>query len=235
MAGQGYHLGLASMMANKEGKELSAEMRIGVLVIDALSSVAGGRRYSHFTGGAGCIIPDYMQLRQISKLQSWDSGYKKSYLVDPETNLELFEVANIHIPEGEYKQGMRMHLLGDIYYDELIQKKLFDVSRQQEGIIIYKKTGEEMDGATFRKELYSAYPLLDQYFMNLAGITNKYVQETKDLLYATFNDQMATFVSKYLNFSDDFEWKDTKFFKKAEIDELIDNAIKNGVDYLKSK
>jgi hypothetical protein len=235
MAGQGFHYGLAKLFASQTNKEFSDAMRVGVLMMDAMNAAAGSRRCSHFTGGAGCILPQYTELRQVGKLQSWDSGFKKSYLVDPRIDMRLFEAANIHIPEGDYKDGIRMHLLGDRVYDHLVQTVLFDVSRQSEGIIIDRATGREMDGATFRKEIYASYPLLDQYLMQMAGVTETEIEEVKVLLRSTLAEEHAAFLEKYINWNPDLEWHDTAFFKKDQIDELIREALIKSVAYLNYK
>lgn len=233
MPGQGYHFGFGRLVADQAGKKFSKEMRVGDLVQDALNAAAGTRRNSHFTGGAGCVLPQFNELRQSSKIQGWDSGFKKSYLVDPRIDMRLMEAASIHIPEGDYKDGIRLHLLADRAYDQLVQTKIFDVSRQKDGIIVVRATGEELDGANFRTELYASYPLLDQYVMRKAGITAEDVAEVKELLKATMTDAHAEFIGKYLNFNPDFEWRDTKFFTREMVDNLLDEAVADAIRYLK--
>lgn len=224
MAGQGYHLGMAKLIANRLNKNFSVEMRIGTLTIDSLNVPAGNRRCSHFTGGAGCIIPRYQELRGVSKLQSWDNGFEKSYLVDPDTDLELFEITNRHIPEGDYKIGLRMHLICDKAWDLLI-RQLFDFSKQASNIVICRDTGENIDGAIFRKELYSIYPMLDQYVMDRAGISAQDVQDTNQFINAVMTDEMATFLKKYLNFNPNLKWEDSKLFNKSLINTLISDIL----------
>lgn len=235
MAGQGYHFGLAALAAKYLDREFTQEMKVGVLLIDALNRASGCRRRSHFTGGAGCIIPHYHDLRQIADIQSWDSCYKRSYIVDPKINMRLFEAANIHITESDYKDGIRMHLLGDKYYDFFVQQVLFDVSKQKEGIILSKFTGEVIDGAAFRKEIYSIYPMLDQFLLDMAEITHQDVEDAKELVSVVFNDEMASFVSKYLNFREGLKWKDTRFFKKEHIQTLVSDATTGIAEYLSKK
>lgn len=233
MPGQGYHLGFGRLVADRAGKSFSKEMKVGELVQDALNQASGSRRMSHFTGGAGCVLPQYNELRQSSQIQGWDSCFKKSYIVDPRIDMRLMEASSIHIPEGEYKDGIRLHLLADRAYDQLVQTKIFDVSRQKDGIIVVRATGEELDGASFRNELYASYPLLDQYVMRKAGITAEDVENVKMLLRATMTDAHAEFICKYLNYNPDFEWKDTKFFTKEIIDKLLDEAVADAIRYLK--
>ncbi len=233
MPGQGYHFGFCRLVADRAGKTFTKEMRVGTLVLDALNAAAGSRRSSHFTGGAGSVLPQYTELRQSAKISSWDSGHKKSYLVDPRIDMRLMEAASIHVPEGDYKDGIRLHLLSDRAYDQLVQTKIFDVSRQKEGVIVVRATDEEMDGATFRSELYASYPMLDQYLMRMAGITAEDVEEAKRILRATLDEAHAEFICKYLNFNPDFEWKDTKFFTKEIIDNLVEEAVQTALKYLK--
>ena len=90
-----------------------------------------------------------------------------------------------------------------------------------------------MDGDTFRRELYASYPLLDQYVMQKAGITSEDVEEVKELLRSTLIDAHAEFICKYLNFSQDFVWQDTKFFSKVIIDKVLDEAVIDVIRYLK--
>ena len=103
MARQGYHYGLAKLISARLNRTFSVEMRMGVLVVDAFNAAAGNRRNSHFTGGAGAVFPQYNELRHVSRLQSWDSEYKKSYLVDPKIDMRLFEAVNIHLAEGDLR------------------------------------------------------------------------------------------------------------------------------------
>ena len=154
MPGQGFHYVFSRLVAARARREVTDEMKVGTLVVDALNSAAGSRRNSHFLGGAGCVIPHYTELKQSSKIQSWDSGYKKSFIVDPRIEMRLFEASSIHILEGDYKDGLRIHLLADRAYDQLVQTKLFDVSNQQNNIIRVRKDGREMDGISFRKINY---------------------------------------------------------------------------------
>ena len=233
MPGQGYHFGFSKLVAEKTGRELTKEMKVGTLVVDALNSAAGARRASHFTGGAGCVLPYYTELRQCKTLQSWDSSLQKSYLVDPRIDMRIMEAANRHIPEGDFKDGLRLHLLSDRAYDKLVQTELFDVSKQKDNIISVRATGVEMDGASFRKELYASYPMLDQYLMNLAGITVEDVAEAKELLRSVLTDEHAEFICKYLNYNSEFEWKDTPFFNKEVIDTLIEKATDDAIKYMK--
>ena len=233
MPGQGYHFGFCRLVADRAEKTFTKEMRVGTLVLDALNAAAGCRRASHFTGGAGCVLPQYTELRQSAKISSWDSGYKASHLVDPRIDMRLMEAASIHIPESDYKDGIRLHLLSDRAYDQLVQTKIFDVSRQKDDIVIIRATGEQLDGTTFRTELYASYPMLDQYLMRMAGITAEDVEEAKRILRATLNEAHAEFICKYLNFNPDFEWKDTKFFTKEIIDNLVEEAVQTALKYLK--
>lgn len=233
MPGQGFHYGFSRLVAERVGKEVTEEIKVGTLVLDALNSAAGSRRNSHFCGGAGCIIPRYTELRQSSKIQSWDSGYKKSFLVDPRIEMRLFEAVNIHIPEDDYKSGLRLHLLSDRSYDQLVQTQLFDVSNQQNNIIRVRKDGREMDGASFRKELYASYPMLDNYLLRKAGVTAKEIEDVKILLRSTLCDEHAEFIIKYLNFNSEYEWHDTEFFSKELIEEFVEEAVESAIRYLK--
>ena len=233
MPGQGYHYALGRLVADRAGKKFSKEMKVGVLVQDALNNAAGSRRNSHFTGGAGCVLPQYNELRQSLRIQGWDSNFKKSYVVDPRIDMRLMEATTLHIPESDYKDGMRIHMLADRWYDQLVQTKIFDVSEQKYGKIYVRATNEELDEATFRAELYASYPLLDQYVMRKAGITAEDVEDVKVLLRSTMAEAHAEFVCKYLNFNSDFEWQDTKFFTKEIIDKLLDEAIDDIIRYLK--
>lgn len=235
MPGQGYHLGLAKMVADQQGRGFSKQMIVGVLLVDALNLKTGGRRCSHFTGGAGSVVPRYNQLRQVFTAQSWDSGFKKSYLVDPKIDVRLFEAASIHISEGDYKDGIRIHLLADKYYDRLIQQVLFNITRQKDGIVVHNATGRKMDEAQFRKEIYAVYPLLDQLAMQMAGITAEDIERIKELISSVLTDEMSEFVLKYLHFNANLEWKDTEFFQLADITELIETTVLKTVEYLSRK
>lgn len=232
MPGQGYHYGFSRLLAERTGRKCTKELAVGTLVIDSLNSVAGSRRASHFCGGAGCVLPRFTELRQITTVQSFDSHLQESYLVDPKINMRLMETVNIHIPESDYKDGIRAHLIADREYDKLVQTNLFDVSNQQKNEIKVRKTGRVIDGQQFRTELYASYPMLDQYLLIKAGVTESEIADVKKLLFATLNDTAASFVSKYLNFNLDFEWKDTEFFNKNVIDELIENALLTAEKYL---
>ena len=116
-----------------------------------------------------------------------------------------------------------------------VQQVLFNISRQNEGIIIDNKTGREMDGAQFRKEIYAVYPLLDQLAMQMAGITAEDIERIKELISSVLTDEMTEFVLKYLHFNADLEWKDTEFFKLADITELIETTVSRTVGYLSKK
>lgn len=233
MPGQGYHLGFSRLVAEKQGRKFTKEMIVGTLIVDALNSAAGNRRASHFTGGAGCVLPCYTELRQCGKIQSWDSGLQKSYLVDPEIDMNVMEAVSKHIPEGDYKDGIRLHLISDRSYDRLVQNTIFDISRQSENCIKVRTTGQEMDGGTFRKELYASYPMLDQYLMSKAGFTAEDIDDIKKLLRCVLTDAHADFISKYLNFNPDYAWKDTAFFNRSVIDELLNEALETAISYLK--
>ena len=225
MLGQGYRLALAKLIAEKAGREFSDEMKIGTLILDSLTISSGGRRFSHFCGGAGCVLPKLEELESIFPLQTWDSGIKKSFLVDPEIDIMLAKYATAHIPESDYKDGLIIHLLIDKYYDELIQKKLFNFSGQDHGIVYDRKNGYVMDNKLFKKELDDTYPMLDQYALELASISKEDIEETKKLLKRTIQPQHADFICEHLNFDEKLVWTDTIFFTK----ELIDAHIKDAV------
>lgn len=234
MAGQGFHYGFAVLICRQGKINFSKELLAGTLILDALNSKAGTRRNTHFTGGAGCVLPRYGELRQVgATIQSWDSEFKKSYLVDPKIEMRLFEAASVHIGEGAYKIGLRIHLLADRFYDRFVQNKLFDVSHQAENNIIALSTGEEMDGATFRQELYASYPLLDQYLMMRAGITKEDFEEVKCYIESVVAPDMVPFFDKYLVWRDGLQWQDTNFFKKNAVDAFIDECVEAAVRYLK--
>ena len=225
MPGQGYHLALTKLIAERAGRKFTDEMKIGTLVLDALNSTAGCRRFSHFCGGAGCVLPKLEELGSVTHLQIWDTGKEKSFLVDPEIDIMLAKYASAHIPESDYKDGLIVHLLVDKYYDELIQKKLFDFSGQENGIVSYRKTGHVMDPKLFRKELYASYPMLDQYSMRLAGITKEDIEEVKGLLKENLQTRHSEFICQYLNWDESFVWEDTEFFSKEIIDALLKDSI----------
>ena len=232
MPGQGYHGAIAKKLCTIKKKRLTNKMKAGNWGEDAHNSEAGGRRRSHFCGGAGIVLPQYNELRQRGQLQTWDSGLKKSYLVDPEIDMELFEAASRHLKEDDYKDGIRIHLLTDKVYDNFIQKELFDVSKQQDDIILFKKTGLELDGVTFRRILYDSYPMLDQYAMRIAGITEDEIAEDKNMLRATFSDSEADFIIKYLNYDPNYVWHDNQFFNKEMIEKLIDDTVETIINYM---
>lgn len=231
MAGQGFHIGLAKMITDRAGLLLSNEMLTGVLVMDALNSVAGSRRNTHFTGGAGCVLPEMESLKKLKNLQAWDSGKEKTYITDPEIDSYYFEIASQHLKEGAYKDGMRIHLISDTIYDEYIAK-IFDLSKQAEGTVTVRESGETMDGAEFRKNIYALYPMLDKYVMTKAGITARYVESVKEVLAKTMNSAQFEFVSKYLNFNEELEWEDTAIFKKEIIDQMIEEIVAEATEYL---
>ena len=231
MPGQGYHYGIVKRICAMTGERFNDEMIIGTLVVDALNAAAGSRRASHFTGGAGCIIPYYTELRQSTKIQSWDSGWRKSYLVDPKIEMKLFEASNRHLPEGAYKDGIRFHLISDRAYDQLVQTKIFDVSRQKDGIIKVRATGKEMSGAEFRSELYKSYPMLDAYLLKTSGVTAEDIESAKELVRSAMNEAHAEFICKYLNFNSEIEWQDTEFFTKDVIDNMVEETLSTSLEY----
>ena len=139
---------------------------------------------------------------------------------------------NIHLAEDEYKDGIRIHLLADREYDRLVQNTLFDVSNQKNNQIRVRNTGRIIDGQQFRKELYASYPMLDQYILKKAGVTEDEINEVKELLFATLNDDAASFISKYLNFNPDLEWHDTEFFNESVINQLIDQTLETVIKYI---
>ena len=233
MPGQGYHDGMLTLIVQRAGKKVTREEKVGNLFPDAANAAAGSRRKSHFCGGAGAVYPRLTELRQCSTIQSWDSEMQKSFLVDPKIDMRLFEAANKHIPESDYKDGLRIHFIVDREYDKLVQGTIFDVSKQKDNIIKVRATGKEMDGTTFRKELYKSYPMLDQYVMRLAGVTADEIEDDKEMLRATMNDAHAEFICKYLNYNEEFVWEDTDFFTKEIIDQLIEDTIQVAINYLK--
>ena len=229
MPGQGYHDGMLIKVCERIGRNVTDELKVG----DYFPDAPGIRRYTHYCGGAGAVYPRYTELRQCENLQTWDSGLQKSHLVDPKIDMRLFEAVNKHIPEGDYKDGIRIHLIVDREYDKLVQTQLFVFSQQKDNIVVVRATGEKMDGPTFRKALYASYPMLDQYLFGLTGKRADDVEKDHLLLRATMTDKHADTIIKYLNYNPDFVWKDTEFFTKEIIDALIENTVKAASQYLK--
>lgn len=234
MAGQGFHLGTAELTAQELGWEFSTEMIIGVLALDACNAPAGGRRCSHFTGGAGCILPRFGELRQVTTLQHWDTNEEASFLVDPAIRMEVFEATNRHIPEGPFKNGIRLHLLADLCYDRFVQEGIFDFTEQSDNRVIVRATEEILDGATFRREIYASYPMLDQLMLEMAGINAEDMESYKDLVTSTFNDSMGQFLLKYMNFDSTRSWVDSVYFKLVDIDMLVNSIISYAVEYFRN-
>ena len=235
MPGQGYHLGIMKLVADKTGRKVSSQLVTGTLIVDALNAPFGGRRRTHFAGGGACVLPTYTELRNYVP-QSMDSGFKPSFLVDPITDMRAFEATSIHVNEGDYKDGIRIHLLTDRGYDQLVHNKLFDFKNQKDDIVVVRATNEQIDGKIFRQGLYASYPFLDNYVMHKAGITSEDVLETKEILAACLKDVDKEFISKYLNLSDsEIEWEKVKYFSKSIIDELIEKTCQNIINYLAEK
>ena len=248
MAGQGFHYALLKMIEKEAGFETSNEMLVGTLCMDSLNAIAGNRRRTHFTGGAGCVLPKLEELRftvgagcvlpkleelrEFSTMQSWDSGYMKTYITDPFIDLQLFESASQHLPEDAYKNGIRIHLIADATYDDFIATKVFDLSKQAQGIIVERENGTVMDGATFRKHIYRLYPMMDQYLMKKAGITAEDVENVKQVLKQYMNADAAAFIGKYLNFNEELVWNDSSIFKKADIDKMSEEIVAIACEYM---
>ena len=232
MPGQGYHLGMTKLIADKIGMEMTEELAVGTLVMDSLNKLAGSRRKSHFCGGAGCRLPEYSELKTTEKIISWDNSYQKSFLVDPEIDMALMEEKNRHIQGEAYMNGIRLHLLADRAYDNLIQNELFDFSEQRANVVKLNRTGEAFSGEDFRKELYKAYPLLDSYLLKAANISFEDIEQTKELLDRTLSKPMSDFLKGYLNFSECKKFEDSYFFDEAIVQSLIESTISDVEKYL---
>lgn len=235
MPGQGYHLAVYRLAMKKLGREVTEEGIVGTLLLDALNSISGSRRCSHFTGGAGCLIPSYAELSSMTKIQAWDSKYIMSYLVDPEINMALMEQANIHLPEDEYKGGIRIHLIADKEYDQYVQNQIFDFTNQSEDLVKVNRTGDVIDGNTFRSGIYAAYPMIDQFAMSAAGITPSYVENVKKILRSTLPESAADFICKYLNFNPSKHWVDTEYFKFMDFSQMFVKAVDRSAEYYLKK
>jgi len=61
--------------------------------------------------------------------------------------------------------------------------------------------------------------------MNLAGIDEEYVEETKKLLYSTVSPELAKFICQYLNFDPNIVIEDNDFFTIEMIDNLLEKNL----------
>lgn len=223
MAGQGFHLGIGKTIADQLDEKLFYDKRFiaGVLTPDSLNMVTGSRRRSHFCGGAGSIYPIYPSKASIKEgIKSFDLETVKSYIVDPEINLDLFAALNKHISNDDpYKIGIFAHLLSDYYYDQYIQNQ-FDFSLQDKGIVI--KDGQQLDDKQFRqKALYSAYPMIDQYCFNIGNINLEDVQKITKIITENFTEEQANFLIKYINYNANLAWQDTDVYTDTSVKKLV--------------
>ena len=224
MPGQGYHVGIAKLICAEARIEFSSKLQMGVLFPDSQNAKAGSRRRSHFCGGGGMLYPAFSQLKNF-EVQSWDSERLPSFNTDPLIEMDVFEATNKHLEEDDFKMGLRIHLWTDFFYDKLIAEVLFDKSRESEGIMVLRRTGEEMALDEFRRSIYAVYPKLDQLAMELAGIKAEDVRDVKALLFSVLKEEDATFISKYLNFNPEMRWEDSREFQREVIDELIGDTV----------
>ena len=225
MPGQGFHLGFSKLAAEKAKKEFTDEMKVGTLIVDALSHLAGARRFSHFTGGAGCVLPQFNELQNLSSIQTWDSGMEKSFIVDPKIDIMLMKTASKHLTSTDYRNGILLHLLADNVSDNMFKNEIFDFSNQENGFVSIRNTCIELDKLIFRKLINSFYPMLDQYVMQLAGIDEKYIEETKKLLHSTVSPELAKYICQYLNFDPNIVIEDNDFFTIEMIDNLLEKNL----------
>ena len=225
MPGQGFHLGFSKLAAEKAKKEFTDEMKVGTLIVDALSEISGSRRFSHFTGGAGCVLPQFDDLKNLSSIQTWDSGMEKSFIIDPAIDIMLMKTTSKHLNSTDYRNGILLHLIADNVSDNMFKNEIFDFSNQENNIVSIRNTSIELDNVVFRRLIHSFYPILDQYVMKLAGIDKEYIEETKKLLYSTVSPKLAEFICQYLNFDPNIVIEDNDFFTIEMIDNLLEKNL----------
>lgn len=222
MPGQLYHYSMGQMALRKGAPIVNWEkFTMGNLVLDSLND-AGGRRASHFCGGAGIVIPKYEELQTCTEIQHWDSSYQKSTFVDPMIDFSVFKSVIKHLPQDDFIKGIEFHLWIDYYYDIFIQKKLFELHDDK---AILKSTGETMNPSDFRSNLYKSYPMLDMINVKELGITADEVTRISNLLKAKLIEERSTFIIKYLNYISDYKWEDTDIFKYKDMEELVQKSI----------
>lgn len=222
MPGQGYHISTGKIASDKFDKKIwTSRFITGLILPDSLNQVVGGRRVSHFTGGAGMRYPEMEKLNNLDNINYFDNQTQKSYITDPMINMNLFEELNSHLSDDDpFKMGIRLHLFGDYLYDKEIVKK-FDLSRQDENIVIYD--GKILDESGFRKMIYSFYPNLDQLSYIFAGLDKEDIDLIKKVVDENLPPLLANFINKYLNFNPEKVWTDG-VFKDNEIKKIVEES-----------
>lgn len=198
MASQGYHLAVNKMIANDIDENLFNDERFitGTLLPDSLKGILPSRRSSHFCGGGYLAYPTFEELKNLNleRLEYGDKETEKSYITDPEVDLDSFMEYNTHL--------------------------CFDLSSQDYGII--RLNGQNMDNDTFRKYLYGLYPMLDNFFLQKENITKEDVDYISNLVANVYGENLLNYISKFINYSD-VEFKENEVFKLQQLNDLSDS------------
>ncbi len=225
MASQGYHLAVNKMIANHIDENLFNDERFitGTLLPDSLKGILPSRRSSHFCGGGYLAYPTFEELKNLNleRLEYGDKETEKSYITDPEVDLDSFMEHNTHLCNYDpYKLGILFHLYGDYMYESKIVNNTFDLSSQDQGII--RLNGQNMDNDTFRKYLYGLYPMLDNFFLQKENITKEDVDYISNLVANVYGENLLNYISKFINYSDG-EFKENEVFKLQQLNDLSDS------------
>lgn len=228
MAGQGFHLGTNKRLIEKIDPRIFTDERFiaGTLVPDALKTIGGTRRNSHYCGGDTLKYPIYERLDTfgIDDLNLEYREEEKSYICDPEIRLAEFFENNKHISNNDpYKIGILMHLLTDHEYDKFIAQRAFDLSKQSEGIILHK--GKSLTNEEFRNILYSyLYPGLDQYSYMKHNITKEDLEYIRKVIANNFSTKPREFLLSYTKWDSSKTFEDNEYFKTKQIDNIYEQV-----------
>lgn len=233
MPGLGFYLGFVSRFTNRTGKSFLPELQVGAVTPYILKNFVNPR-CPLFCGGAGMVYPKYRELHNIDvmPLQTWDSHEKQSYVFDPLPDLKLFEEASRHIIETEYKDGLRLYLIAEHYFNLYLRTTVFDMRYEKESTVVCKKSGELMEKEQVFVELAKFYPVLDKLMLDEGLLTAREIDSLKNWLVHIFPGKALAIVDQDLQYRPSLEWKENEYFNLKDISDTLDEMTEFSKVYL---
>ena len=224
MPGFGFHYGLGRMVASQMLRQFTLDVEKGIAASDYAQHFVPAR-CRKFSGGAGCIYPRTSgDLVFPGMWQHWDSQNEKSDIVDPIVDMELFEAASRHIPESDYKMGIRIRLLLERELDKFI-RKIIDFSNEWDSAVLIKESGRVMPLYEFNQKLTEFEIWLDRESLKFSGFSE---------------DEIKAIQAKFpMSFSDNYRKLEFLMGKPEEnpfsikVEKFLGDAIFNTAQYLR--
>ena len=233
MLGLGFYFGIGSVFTKQTERNYFPELQAGVIFPEALKVFVHNSRSRHFSGGAGVEIPNFRKMKDYDfrQIREWDDKTERSFILDPETDLNYFEAKAVDLDETEFKDGIRLNLIATNCMVSFFNSNVIELKGNRIVTVINRKNGNPISEPKLKKEMDKLSAVLDQYMLRKGMLREGDVATLKNWLRVCWPKEMYQYVEDKLTVISNFN-VESSLIEMDSLEALVTDIVNYADIYL---